>query len=582
MTFQEEMPSLGVITARSISTHQEEEEEEEEEVGGMTTPTTVDQLTPSTLENINGREWSQLNPEHSEVHEKKRIVGMNMNMKMKTPRSLPTGTTTNTIPIDSSSNSSSSPRQEPQEDKDLCAMDLISWQSVQDLPERRLMVQRIMVMTEKKRVASFRSRTNNRRTEAESTSVLAKRMELSLYSRAGSMEEYKNLNTLRRRLQSLVTLSFHEASAMRSPTSSTKVVAGKRPFPCRNLQLQNTWHVWNNKKSNKKQRVVPMPKTSTSSSSSGNFLFGNDMNQDTLGLIFSFLKGTEVLRLRILNQFASSFLSTCVRSLEIEMTQCKRAFTTNDPIKFMKSINNLEQLVIYRKKNPHSLAMTNQSLHAWGCMELDVAQENSGEIIVNQLALAMEEGACKRLRKLQLVSLFTNTTKRNAIASLCMALSHGSCPQIEDLLLGGNSLSDLGSAHIALMLKSGSIPNLVRLDLRRNYIGEIGLNRIMNALAFGKVTNLKFLCMGGNIIADNCVEPLKKMLASFTCPQMRFLGLEDNFLTPQGVQSIIQAAVVGGMVPKLHRVQSTSSPVPVRHASSVLTRGISITQSERQ
>ncbi|GAB9471610.1 hypothetical protein Gpo141_00008814, partial [Globisporangium polare] len=113
-----------------------------------------------------------------------------------------------------------------------------------------------------------------------------------------------------------------------------------------------------------------------------------------------------------------------------------------------------------------------------------------------------------------------------------------------------------GTVDVAWLLRVGSLPNLNRLDIRRNYIGESGLKRIMAALAAGRCQQLKYLCMGGNIITDNCVAPVVELLSSSLCPQMRFLGLEDNFLSARGVHCIIQAAVAGGMMPKLHHVSS--------------------------
>ncbi|POM60795.1 Tyrosine-protein phosphatase OCA1, partial [Phytophthora palmivora] len=68
--------------------------------------------------------------------------------------------------------------------------DLTHWQSPADLPERRLMVQRIIAMTRSKRVDATTCADTR-------TPSLAKRIELSLYSRAASFHEYRDLNTLR-------------------------------------------------------------------------------------------------------------------------------------------------------------------------------------------------------------------------------------------------------------------------------------------------------------------------------------------------------------------------------------------------
>lgn len=286
------------------------------------------------------------------------------------------------------------------------------------------------------------------------------------------------------------------------------------------------------------------------------------MDEAILGLVFAFLPGLETIRCMQLNRFARRVLPRCVVTLDVELRQLQHAYTlyavatpTRPAATLLCQFPNLTGLTVYNSLKPlcdqHEAG---PALHAWGCSELDISHDNVGEEVVQQLAEGIELGACRRLRRLRLVSVFTNTCRGNALHLLCAALVKGSCPVLEDLLLGGNGFSDVGTVDVAWLLKVGSLPKLVRLDIRRNYIGESGLKRIMAALRGGRCQNLKYLCMGGNIITDNCVKPVVELLSSAQCPQMRFLGLEDNFLSARGVQCIIQAAVAGGMMPKLHHV----------------------------
>ncbi|RHY36379.1 hypothetical protein DYB34_008665 [Aphanomyces astaci] len=413
---------------------------------------------------------------------------------------------------------------------DRYTVDLVQWQSPNDLPERRLMVQRIISMTRrhKRRVLLGIDDTWD-----EKTPSLAKRIELSLYSRAASFEEYKDLNTLRRRLQSLVSLSYHEAASMKAcKRSQTDDVAPRSV----------------------KQKIGP-PAQPTSSSV---FLLHNE---DLVRHIYGFLDGKDVLRHTAVSKKAYSLLPSCVHTLSLSVDTLARAFELQST-RFLIQLVNLEALDVYsHRKKPcttdksHDAESSNVALHAWGCSELDISQTNVGESAVLELATAISRGAGSKLRRLRLVSAFTNTCHRNAIHALCAALQRGGCPRLEDLLLGGNSFSDCGTVDVAALLSEfGALPNLVRLDLRRNFIGESGLKRIMQALGVGAVAKLKYLCMGGNIITDNSVSPVVALLSSTLCPQLRFLGLEDNFISPSGVQSIIDAAVCGGMMPKLHKV----------------------------
>ncbi|KAF0700552.1 Aste57867_8888 [Aphanomyces stellatus] len=412
-------------------------------------------------------------------------------------------------------------------ESDRYTLDLIQWQSPNDLPERRLMVQRIIAMTRR-----HKRRMMLGMDEAwdEKTPSLAKRIELSLYSRAASFEEYKDLNTLRRRLQSLVSLSYHEAA-------STK---------CKRKETMEGHAMCS-------RNVKPRVATSNAATPSVFLLH----NEDLVRHIYSYLDGKDVLRHTSVSKKAAALLPSCVVTLSLSVEKLALAFELQHT-QFLVQLVNLDSLDVFNPKKPCEDKENEIALHAWGCSELDISQTNVGEGVVLDLAAAINQGACSKLRRLRLVSAFTNTCRRNAIHMLCAALQKGSCRLLEDLLLGGNSLSDSGTVDIAALLRSGALPLLVRLDLRRNYIGESGLKRIMQSLGVGHCGKLKYLCMGGNIITDNSVEPVIQLLSSTLCPQLRFLGLEDNFISARGVQSIIEAAVSGGMMPKLHKVTSSA------------------------
>ncbi|DAZ95976.1 TPA: hypothetical protein N0F65_009277 [Lagenidium giganteum] len=467
-------------------------------------------------------QWTQLMPEDAEAQEKKRI---NSNTPRPTAvQELPTAATTQVATPSSSAAPAATTAAHVQT--------MPQWQSGADLPERRLMVQRIIALTEKKRTPV--------QVQRESATALAKRIELSLYSRAGSLDEYKSVATLRRRLQSLVSISYHEAAAARSPRAHA-FTTGKRRFPMRSLQIE----------------AMPSKRRRTSATSMISIQHINS------GVMFASL-GEDMLR-------SVTFLPTCVTSLHIEVAKAKMAFESVSDRPWLLQFPNLEQLVVFKDTKPRDLSdKNNLALHAWGCAELDVTQDNAGEVIVEHIAASIDAGACHKLQQLQLVSIFTNTTHRSALRQLCQSLITKKCPGLYELLLGGNSISDAGMIDIAQLLQSGALPRLCRLDLRRNYIGEVGLQRIMAALMTGSHRHLKYLCMGGNLITDNCVKPLRKLLADHACPQMRFLGLEDNFLSPEGVETIIQAAVAGGMMPKLHRVScdGTTTASTAEQASS--------------
>ncbi|RLN53773.1 hypothetical protein BBJ28_00005079 [Nothophytophthora sp. Chile5] len=345
--------------------------------------------------------------------------------------------------------------------------------------------------------------------------------------------------TLRRRLQSLVATSVHEAAASRLlEVQAADHLTGKRRVLSRSLLSAS--------------EVVKRRRTTCRASGCSIF---PSIGDDCVRTIISFLDGKEVMHQRLLNRFAAEFLPSCVLSLTVEAAQLARGLAS--PSSSMRQMTNLQGLVIH-KAGTLSLAptavttgSTSTPLYAWGCAELPASQANDGEDAVLALAQALDSGSFRNLKKLQLVSVFVNTRSRNALRALCQALIDGGCPLLEDLLLAGNSLADFGALEVARLLTVASAPRLIRLDLRRNFIGETGLHAVLAAFAQTQKLQtqqtsrqLEVLCMGGNLVTDNCVAALQTLLAGFVCPQLRFLGLEDNFLSVKGVQLVLEAAAV--------------------------------------
>lgn len=420
------------------------------------------------------------------------------------------------------------------------------WQdSRNDMPQRRLILQQIMALAQPYGSLQNGSGSNNltERQKRESLVTLAKRIELSLYSRAASLEEYQNLSTLRRRLQALISFSYHETAAINEQALSKRDSA--KPSFFRNVPSFQA----------KRHCVLPLRSQETECMFCA-------LDENSVRTIYSFLDGKEIIRVRAINRFTAKFAPTCITSLRVNVRSMAQSFT-NGQTEFgaIPTLVNLRRLVIYKDNDPTLLdAQSNsRALRAWSCSELDASEDNIGEKVTHSLASAIGYGACERLHTLHLVALFTNTFHRNGLRALCGVLSQGKCPEIEDLLLGGNSIGDVGSLYVARVLHSKAIPKLQRLDLRRNYIGELGLKRLMSVVSAQSATQLKYLCLGGNIITDNCVSAFTSVLSSSACPQLRFLGLEDNYLSPEGVQTIIRSAVKSGMIPRLYKVGNENS-----------------------
>ncbi|CAI5746228.1 unnamed protein product [Peronospora destructor] len=304
----------------------------------------------------------------------------------------------------------------------------LQWQSTSHLSGRRTMVQRILQLSQS------HSKPN---VNPDRAVLLAKRIELALYSRAGSLTEYCNLATLRRRLQSLVAFSMHEAVA-----SETVVQTRKRHVMSQNLM-----------------RVTRLTKRQRCTSTTTSSTIFSSIDEDCTRLVFSFLDGKEVMRQRMLNRFAAAFLPSCILCLTVEVSQLAQGLASNS---FMLRLTNLEQLVVHKagalSLSPAVLRVGSATtpLYAWDCAELPTNQAIDGESAVLALAGALSSGIFPNLKKLQLNSVFVDTMSHNGLFPLCKALESGCCPLLEDLLLAGNNLGDLGAYGVARLLQSSS------------------------------------------------------------------------------------------------------------------------------
>ncbi|CAH0513429.1 unnamed protein product [Peronospora belbahrii] len=291
--------------------------------------------------------------------------------------------------------------------------DQLQWQSADHVSERRMMVQRVVQLSR----SHSKSDANSVRAV-----LLAEHIELALYSRAGSLMEYCNLATLRRRLQSL----FLASSVYEAVANETVVQTRKRRIVSRTVMQGN--------RMTKRRRCTGIAST-------------------------------------IAESIAATFLSSCVLYLTMEVAQLTQGLASNSS---MLWLTNLQQLVVHQAGALSRVGSATTPLYARSCAELPVNELNDGESAVAALATALNYGTFPHLKKLQLISVFVNTIGHNGLFPLCNALGTGCCPFLEDVLLAGNNLGNLGAYRVARLLLSPQAPCLVRLNLRRNFIGETG------------------------------------------------------------------------------------------------------------
>jgi hypothetical protein len=422
--------------------------------------------------------------------------------------------------------------------------DAPQWRAAaRDLPARRRVVRRVLALLQTPAGHQAGHHMGHH------AALVAKRVELALYSRAGSLGEYASPETLRRRVQALVAASVHEAHAQAAASPT-----GKRP----SLHLDV-----DSSRVSKRRRHAVSASTTTERACS---VFPMLPNEDLTRAVLSFLDGKQVLQLRVLNSLARTLLPACVFSIRLEVSQLRLALDADDHDDVgLAALSNLRQLVVHkagafavpRAEREDSPAALRTPLHAWSCAELSPTVDNDGEDAVCKLARALRR--FPKLESLQLSAVFCNTSTRNAARQLADALAAGACPRLRDLLLGGNHLADAGAVELARAVGSGGLPALERLDLRRNYVGDRGASAVLAALGhppsastvaaqlagltlrgdLDQCRGLRALCLGGNLLTDASATAVVALVQR---ARLAFLGLEDNFLSVDGVASVVRGA----------------------------------------
>lgn len=267
---------------------------------------------------------------------------------------------------------------------------------------------------------------------------------------------------------------------------------------------------------------------------------------DVIRYIFGYLDGQEVVRLRLLNRFAASFLLSCVRNLDVSIPQLQSLLVeSRDQPAHLKAFVSLEELSL--KHEARDLKTTR--FHS----KLPFYAANHGELTVWELAAVLRHRSHPRLRKLSLNSTFVNTKTVNGAGAILQALVAGACPNLRVLDLGGNCLGDWGASEVAAVLRSGKCRELKHLDLRGNYIGEKGFDEVARSIEEGAVPKLNALCMGCNIANNKAVSSMSRALGSGMVRNLKFLGFDDNFIEAEGINELAKVLKTN-VCPKLREL----------------------------
>ncbi|KAH9115252.1 hypothetical protein AeMF1_010690 [Aphanomyces euteiches] len=388
------------------------------------------------------------------------------------------------------------------------------WQSNQDLPTRRMMIHKLLWVFQRKRHAISSLLDASIETRLPS---LVRRLELALYLRAASLNEYLYEASLSRRVQHLI-VSLQQGKAPSLAEPATQQMLSKRATVSR-------------------PNTPPRKKSKHSSIEPATSVLFLDNQEAIIDQVFAYLDGTEIVQCMTINRFAAAFLPTTVRYLDVSWSQLTHLVASRDLARFRR----LERLQVIGST---SITSTNQ-------------------MVARHLAAFLPP----TLERLTLSNTYIHTEEVNATAVLCHVLATR-CRRLTHLSLAGNALGDAGMACVASLLVKSHVPALVYLDIRRNYIGEGGVKALATAvMADGPPLALETLLLGSNIAAHG-VPALATSFQRRRLPKLRILGLQDNFIDLNGVESLA-AVLEQGACPSLHELSIGDNSADNRTIQSI-------------
>ncbi|TDH69010.1 hypothetical protein CCR75_008592 [Bremia lactucae] len=476
----------------------------------------------------------------------------------------------------------------------------LTWQRREHMMHRRTILTRIgqLLVRKTHRVLSEPNcATSTGGVDVHKTWIVARKLEVLMFLQSASLLEYINMDSLTRRVQALtariVNKKIRRATTISSPASATTegplntnhVVASACCAPSLSPVRHRAPPNWHKRsivygvdsgKVSKRHRVLSLPNDelwlkNIEFQALGSLLFCGyeELNR----IIWSFVDGVQIMRLRSVCRSAKVLTPLFVTSLQLSCNAVQQALAT----RIDGNACILRECIHLRHLEIVSLAagMTfgKLSMRATNCPQRFVVTHDDHEQIVLSLAEQMRLNTFVGLSRLSHTCLFTNEEANGEADVLLNTLMLGCCPNIEELCLPGNSFGDYGATKVAELLWSQVCPKLTRLDLRRNFIGEDGIRILCHALADGCAPNLAELCLGGNTITDSSFHHILFAMESRQMRCLRFLGVEMNYLTAKSMEML--GRTVGKLVcPALTQISYSDNSVDNDAAKRLLTTAI--------
>lgn len=327
-------------------------------------------------------------------------------------------------------------------------------------------------------------------------SYIARRAELALYSQAYSAREYRNPQTLNRRLHALVVkLHLNNLTAKEDIAYEAEEVAytALQPLtkPIHKRQNITTTDI---QPSFKRPRACCANVSTKSAGMTTSPLFF-DGNSDLLANVCSFLDARAVLQCSMTCAQAAQQIPTYVTTIDLTMSALERLSVAHRARFFTRFVH-LERFTLQG-----SMSVKHFDFQKEGVL---IAHN----VICRGLMASLRHLSLPKLTHFGINFAYTEGLQDRITSQIAWTLlgnAHVQFPRLCELSLAGNCISDDGVLHVseALTFMANTSAKLTSLNLEHNFIGERGLLQLQEAakLLASKRASIS-ICCRDNILAQ--------------------------------------------------------------------------------
>ncbi|POM63781.1 Putative tyrosine-protein phosphatase OCA1 [Phytophthora palmivora] len=255
-------------------------------------------------------------------------------------------------------------------------------------------------------------------------------------------------------------------------------------------------------------------------------------------------------------------LRECIHLRHLEIVSLSAGMTfgklsmraMNCPQRFVVTHDDHEQIVLSMAEQMRLNTFPGLSRLSITCLFTNEEADGEADVLLNTLML----GCCPSIEELCLPG---NSFGDYGATKVAQMLRSQVCPKLTRLDLRRNFI-----------------------DNESAFIGEDGVRSLCHALADGCAPNLTELCLGGNTITDSSFHHVLYAMESGQLRNLRFLGIEMNYLTSTSMEML--GRTVGKLVcPVLSQISYSDNSVDNESAKRLIATAVyqeRVWQAKRQ